>query len=102
MRWPMCCRMADWISASAAACTSTDYDIANVPMNESRERFDENLAIIRALWTQDRVTHHGRWTTVDDHTLGPRPVQQPAPPIWVAAVPTEATYAGPARTAFIC
>ena len=31
-----------------------DYDIANVPMSESRERFDENLAIIRALWTQDR------------------------------------------------
>jgi alkanesulfonate monooxygenase SsuD/methylene tetrahydromethanopterin reductase-like flavin-dependent oxidoreductase (luciferase family) len=69
-----------------------DYDIANVPMSESRERFDENLAIIRALWTQDRVTHRGRWTTVEDHTLGPRTVQRPSPPIWVAAVRTEATY----------
>jgi alkanesulfonate monooxygenase SsuD/methylene tetrahydromethanopterin reductase-like flavin-dependent oxidoreductase (luciferase family) len=69
-----------------------DYDIANVPMSESRERFDENLAIIRALWTEDRVTHHGRWTSVDGHTIGPRPVQQPTPPVWVAAVRTEATY----------
>lgn len=69
-----------------------DYDIANVPMSESRERFDENLAIIRALWTQENVTYRGRWTTLEHHTLGPRPVQQPAPPLWVAAVRTEETY----------
>jgi natural product biosynthesis luciferase-like monooxygenase protein len=70
-----------------------DYDIANVPMNESRERFDENLAIIRALWTGEHVTYRGRWTTVEGHTLGPKPLQQPSPPIWVAAVRTEDTYA---------
>jgi alkanesulfonate monooxygenase SsuD/methylene tetrahydromethanopterin reductase-like flavin-dependent oxidoreductase (luciferase family) len=69
-----------------------DYDVANVDMAESRDRFDENLAIIRALWTQDTVTHHGRWTTLDAHTLGHRPLQQPCPPIWVAAVRTEETY----------
>jgi natural product biosynthesis luciferase-like monooxygenase protein len=69
-----------------------DYDIANVPMSESRDRFDENLAIIRALWTGEHVTHRGRWTTVEGHTLGPKPVQQPTPPIWVAAVRTEETY----------
>jgi alkanesulfonate monooxygenase SsuD/methylene tetrahydromethanopterin reductase-like flavin-dependent oxidoreductase (luciferase family) len=70
-----------------------DYDIANVPMSESRDRFDENLAIIRTLWTQDNVTYRGRWTILEDHTLGPRPCQQPSPPIWVAAVRTEETYA---------
>jgi len=69
-----------------------DYDIANVPMGESRERFDENLAIIRALWTQEHVTYRGRWTTVEGHTLGPRPTQAPCPPIWVAAVRTEESY----------
>ena len=69
-----------------------DYDIANVPMSESRERFDENLAIIRALWTQDHVSYAGRWTTVEGHTLGPKPVQLPCPPIYVAAVRTEETY----------
>jgi alkanesulfonate monooxygenase SsuD/methylene tetrahydromethanopterin reductase-like flavin-dependent oxidoreductase (luciferase family) len=68
-----------------------DYDISNVPMSESRERFDENLAIIRALWSTDNVTYHGRWTTVEGHTLGPKPVQRPTPPIWVAAVRTEGT-----------
>jgi alkanesulfonate monooxygenase SsuD/methylene tetrahydromethanopterin reductase-like flavin-dependent oxidoreductase (luciferase family) len=69
-----------------------DYDVSNVPMAESRERFDENLAIIRALWTQPQVTYHGRWTRLEDHTLGPRPVQQPCPPIFVAAIRTEETY----------
>jgi alkanesulfonate monooxygenase SsuD/methylene tetrahydromethanopterin reductase-like flavin-dependent oxidoreductase (luciferase family) len=61
-------------------------------MAESRERFDENLSIIRALWTQDSVTHHGRWIRLDAHTLGPRPVQQPSPPFWAAAIRTEDTY----------
>lgn len=70
-----------------------DYDAANVPMAESRERFDENLAIVRALWTGDSVTYHGRWTTLEGHALGPRPVQRPMPPIWVAAIRTEASYA---------
>jgi alkanesulfonate monooxygenase SsuD/methylene tetrahydromethanopterin reductase-like flavin-dependent oxidoreductase (luciferase family) len=70
-----------------------DYDIANVPMSESRERFDENLAIVRALWTDEHVTYRGRWTTVEGHTLGPKPLQRPCPPIWVAAVRTEDSYA---------
>jgi alkanesulfonate monooxygenase SsuD/methylene tetrahydromethanopterin reductase-like flavin-dependent oxidoreductase (luciferase family) len=69
-----------------------DYDMANVPMNESRERFDENLAIIRKLWTEEHITYRGRWTTIEGHTLAPRPTQQPCPPIWVAAVRTEDTY----------
>jgi len=69
-----------------------DYDIANVPMSESRERFDENLAIIQALWGGANITYKGRWTSVEGHTLGPMPIQQPHPPIWVAAVRTEATY----------
>ena len=70
-----------------------DYDVANVAMSESRERFDENLAIIRALWTEEQVSYRGRWTTLEGHSLGPRPVQRPCPPIWVAAVRTEETYA---------
>ena len=69
-----------------------DYDVANVDMAESRDRFDENLAIVRALWTQDSVTYHGKWTSLEAHTLGPRPIQQPCPPFWAAAVRTEETY----------
>jgi len=77
-----------------------DYDVSNVPMSESRERFDENLAIVRALWTEPSVTYLGRWTRLEEHSLGPRPVQQPSPPIWVAAIRTEASYAWAGREGF--
>jgi alkanesulfonate monooxygenase SsuD/methylene tetrahydromethanopterin reductase-like flavin-dependent oxidoreductase (luciferase family) len=69
-----------------------DYDVANVPMEESRDRFNENLTIIRRLWTEEAVTFNGRWTTIDGHTLGPRPMQRPSPPIFIAAVRTTETY----------
>jgi alkanesulfonate monooxygenase SsuD/methylene tetrahydromethanopterin reductase-like flavin-dependent oxidoreductase (luciferase family) len=68
-----------------------DYDVSNVPMAESRDRFDENLAIVRALWAEENVTYRGRWTTLEAHTVAPRPVQQPAP-LWVAAIRTEESY----------
>ena len=68
-----------------------DYDASNVPMAESRERFDENLAIVRALWAEENVTYRGRWTTLEAHTVAPRPIQQPAP-LWVAAIRTEESY----------
>lgn len=70
-----------------------DYDASNVPMAESRERFDENLAIVRALWSGENVTYRGRWTTLEEHAVRPLPVQRPTPPIWVAAIRTEASYA---------
>jgi natural product biosynthesis luciferase-like monooxygenase protein len=69
-----------------------DYDIANVPMDESRERFFENLAIVRALWSGEEVTYDGKWTRVEGHRLGPRPTQRPSPPIFIAAVRTTDTY----------
>jgi alkanesulfonate monooxygenase SsuD/methylene tetrahydromethanopterin reductase-like flavin-dependent oxidoreductase (luciferase family) len=69
-----------------------DYDISGVPMNESKERFDENLEIIRRAWTEEKFSYHGRWTTIEYHTVTPRPIQQPHPPIWVAAVMTKDTY----------
>ena len=69
-----------------------DYDVANVPMGESRERFNENLAIIRALWSGEPVTHAGKWTAIDGHSLGPLPTQKPSPPIFIAAVRTTETY----------
>jgi alkanesulfonate monooxygenase SsuD/methylene tetrahydromethanopterin reductase-like flavin-dependent oxidoreductase (luciferase family) len=69
-----------------------DYDAANVPMSESRERFNENLAIIRALWRGETVDYRGKWTTVEGHRLGPTPAQKPTPPIFIAAVRTTETY----------
>jgi probable F420-dependent oxidoreductase len=53
-----------------------------VPMDGRVARFREAVELIRALWSQPKVTHHGRFFQVDDVSLGIRPVQQPLP-VWM-------------------
>jgi probable F420-dependent oxidoreductase len=45
-------------------------------------RFREQIDLIRALWSQEKVTHHGRFYNLEGAKLGIRPVQQPLP-IWM-------------------
>jgi probable F420-dependent oxidoreductase len=45
-------------------------------------RFTEGLALMRALWTQPRVTFDGRFWQLDDVAMEPKPVQKPGPPVW--------------------
>ena len=62
-----------------------EYRGFQVPFEESRTRFDEELLLIRKLWTETDVTWHGHHHTIPDPiTLVPRPVQQPHPPVYVA------------------
>jgi probable F420-dependent oxidoreductase len=52
-------------------------------LNDGRvARFREQVELIRALWSQKKVTHHGRFYHLDDAGLGVRPVQTPLP-IWM-------------------
>ena len=69
-----------------------DYDMARVPMSESQARFNENLDLVLRAWREESFTFDGRWSTLERHTVTPRPVQPGGPPVWVAAVRTEATY----------
>ena len=57
----------------------------NVPIEESRERFEESLTVIRKAWTSDRLTYEGKYLHVKDLQVFPRPVQQPHPPLRIAA-----------------
>ncbi|MGQ4809766.1 F420-dependent glucose-6-phosphate dehydrogenase [Candidatus Entotheonellaceae bacterium PAL068K] len=53
---------------------------------ERAPRLEENITILRQLWTEERVTFAGRFHTLDEAFIEPRPVQQP-PPIWVIGNP---------------
>ncbi len=46
-------------------------------------RFEEALALMKALWSQERVTFQGEHYRVEDARIEPRPVAQPHPPIWI-------------------
>jgi len=45
---------------------------------------DEGLAVLEAAWAEGPTDHHSTHYTVDDLMTGPRPAQDPRPPIWVA------------------
>jgi len=46
-------------------------------------RFREELDIIRALWTEEKVTFHGRFYNLENETMAPKPVQKPHLPVWM-------------------
>jgi len=62
-----------------------EFAVFKVPMTERVSRLTEGVEIIRRLWTEDRVTHHGRHWQLDDVSIHPRPLQQPRPPILVGS-----------------
>jgi alkanesulfonate monooxygenase SsuD/methylene tetrahydromethanopterin reductase-like flavin-dependent oxidoreductase (luciferase family) len=53
---------------------------------ESRERFNEGLEMLIGTFTQDNFSYEGKFWSCNDVTLFPKPVQQPHPPIYMAAV----------------
>jgi probable F420-dependent oxidoreductase len=58
------------------------YQEFQVPQDGRVARFREQIELIRTLWSQEKVTHHGRFYQLDDAKLGVRPVQKPLP-IWM-------------------
>ena len=58
---------------------------------EKRDRFDENLALIERLLAGERVTHRGRFSSLDAVAINVRPVQREVP-IFVAILRKEAAY----------
>jgi len=44
-------------------------------------RSEEQIEVLRALWTQELITYDGRWHEITDAGLNPLPVQRPIP-IW--------------------
>jgi probable F420-dependent oxidoreductase len=53
-----------------------------VPEEGRVARFREQIELIRTLWSQEKVTHHGRFYDLTDAKLGIQPVQKPLP-IWM-------------------
>ena len=67
----------------AAGWLKEEFDLLGVPFRERGQRTDEYVALLHALWTQERVTFHGRCFDVVDAAFFPKPLQQPHPPIWI-------------------
>ena len=62
-----------------------EFDAFSVPRGTRVKRFEEYLALVQRLWSEESVTHHGETCVLDNVRMNIRPVQQPRPPIWFAA-----------------
>lgn len=61
----------------------------NMTMAEARERNDEIVAVIDAALADRIVSHRGKYYSLPDLRLLPRPLQQPSPPRWTTVVSAE-------------
>src|SRR5579859_5717891 len=62
-----------------------EYRGFEIPFDESRTRFDEELVLVRKAWTESNWTFLGKHHVIADPiTVVPKPVQKPHPPVYVA------------------
>lgn len=59
-----------------------EYESLGEEFTNRGARSEEQIALLRALWTKDSVNFEGRWHSVPDAGLNPLPIQQPIP-IWL-------------------
>lgn len=62
-----------------------EYTAFGVKRSERVGRMNESMDLIKRLWSEDEVEFNGKYYTVPKTKIGTKPVQNPHPPIWVAA-----------------
>ena len=72
------------IGISGQRGTKIEFDAVGVDVHTRGKRTDEMLQVMKRLWTEEHVSHHGDFFDFDDVTLLPFPSQSPHPPIWVS------------------
>jgi probable F420-dependent oxidoreductase len=56
----------------------------NADFHTRGKRIEEQIEVMRLLWTQPVVNFQGRWHNIPEAGLNPMPVQQPIP-VWIGA-----------------
>jgi alkanesulfonate monooxygenase SsuD/methylene tetrahydromethanopterin reductase-like flavin-dependent oxidoreductase (luciferase family) len=61
-----------------------EFDAFGIGLSERAPRFNESIGLIRRLWTEERVSHSGRFYTVNDAGISVKPVRPGGPPLYIA------------------
>jgi alkanesulfonate monooxygenase SsuD/methylene tetrahydromethanopterin reductase-like flavin-dependent oxidoreductase (luciferase family) len=77
-----------------------EFEVFGVSMDDSRARFEEGVEIITRLWTEEQVSHEGKFFKFSNVRCMPRPFQRPHPPIWVAAVMSKESFVEAGRRGY--
>jgi len=60
-----------------------EFTAMNAPFKERGAVSDEQLTLLKQLWTEEHITFRGKYYKVDDIAFNPKPYQKPRVPIWV-------------------
>ena len=63
---------------------AVEYEALGQDFSERGRRMDEQVPLLRRLWTERSVTHEGRYDRVNGAGIAPLPAQRPIP-VWVGA-----------------
>ena len=61
---------------------AVEYEALSQDFSNRGQRLEEQIEVLRALWTQNPCTYEGRWHQIHEASINPLPVQQPIP-IWI-------------------
>lgn len=81
----------------ARAFLPHEFSRFGIPLDQSRDRFDEGLEIIGRLLEEENVSMEGKFHSFPETTSLPRPTQKGRPPFWVAALSTEQSFENAGR-----
>jgi probable F420-dependent oxidoreductase len=59
------------------------YRDFQIPVAGRIRRFREEVDLIKALWTEDKVTYRGQLYQIENASLATRPARKPRPPLWM-------------------
>lgn len=59
-----------------------EYQAMGIPMKERGKRLNEQITVLRKLWSEPFVTFEGEYHSMENIGIYPRPVQEPIP-IWI-------------------
>jgi alkanesulfonate monooxygenase SsuD/methylene tetrahydromethanopterin reductase-like flavin-dependent oxidoreductase (luciferase family) len=66
---------------------AAEFEVAGVPYQRRGEVMDDQIRLLRHLWTQPGQPYRSEFHTVPALSVAPLPVQRPAPPIWITNNP---------------
>lgn len=61
-----------------------EFEAVGVPFERRGARTDELLEALIAVWTRDPVSFNGQFFRIPESKIGPKPAQQPRPPLYLA------------------
>jgi probable F420-dependent oxidoreductase len=62
-----------------------EYEAAGTSWEDRGKRADEAIRVLKKIWTTDPVEFEGKHYRIAKSFIGPKPVQKPHPPIYMAA-----------------